>query len=162
MNLEEWWCVIKIENEQRSALIGFHSSTGCDYISSFFHKGKITSWKKHCKAKFLTALSILENQVTLDDETFSTLEEYTCCLYGSNSRKSTNWGSKSLLRNTNMRKIISTLHCCHLVETQKANWTVYLMKPANTAIVQEPPLQYGGWDVISNIILVNALSWKNC
>ena len=39
-----------------------------------------------CKAKFLTALSILENQVTLDDETFSTLEEYTCCLYGSNSR----------------------------------------------------------------------------
>ena len=86
MNLQEWWCVIKIENEQRSALIGFHSSTGCDYTSSFFHKGKITSWKKHCKAKFLTALSILENQVTLDDETFSTLEEYTCCLYGSNSR----------------------------------------------------------------------------
>ena len=76
-----------IDNEQRSALISFQSFTGCDYTSSFFRKGKINSWKKACvKPKFLAALSVLGNQVTLDDETFSTLEEYTCCLYGSNSK----------------------------------------------------------------------------
>ena len=54
----------------------FHSFTGGDYTSSFFHKEKITYWKNTCvKPKFLAALSILGNQVTLDDETFSTLEE---------------------------------------------------------------------------------------
>ena len=77
-----------IDNEQRSALIGFHSFIGCYYTSSFFCKRKITSWKKACVTpEFLAALSILGNQVTLDDETFSTLEEYPCCLYGSNSKK---------------------------------------------------------------------------
>ena len=87
-------CDQNIDNEQCSALIGFHSFTGCDYTSSFFRKGKINSWKKACevtpsksvKSKFFAALSVLGNQVTLDDETFSTLEEYTCCLYGSNSK----------------------------------------------------------------------------
>ena len=80
-------CDQNIDNEQRSALIDFHSFTGCDYTSSFFRKGKITSWKKACvKPKFLAKISILGNQVTLDDETFSTLKEYTCCLYGSNSK----------------------------------------------------------------------------
>ena len=38
------------------------------------------------KPKFFAALSIFGDQVTLDDETFSTLEEYTCCLYGSNGK----------------------------------------------------------------------------
>ena len=80
-------CNQNIDNEQLSALIGFHSFTGCDYISSFFRKGKITSWKKaSVKPKFLVALLILGNQVKLDKETFSTLEEYICCLYGSNSK----------------------------------------------------------------------------
>ena len=40
---------------------------------------------------------------------------------------------------------MSTLPCCHLPEnlllhTQQANRAAYLMKRANTAIVQEPPL----------------------
>ena len=38
------------------------------------------------KPKFLATLSILGNQVTLDDETFNTLEEYTCSSYGSNRK----------------------------------------------------------------------------
>ena len=53
-------CNQNIDNEKRSALIGFHSFTGCNYTPSFFHKGKITSWKKACvKPKFIVALSTL-------------------------------------------------------------------------------------------------------
>ena len=66
-------CNQNIDNEQLSALMGFHSFTVCDYTSSFFRKGKITSWKKACvKLKFLAALSTMGNPFTLDDETFST------------------------------------------------------------------------------------------
>ena len=35
-----------IDNEQRSALIGFHSFIGCDYTSSFFCKGKLLLGRK--------------------------------------------------------------------------------------------------------------------
>ena len=52
----------QLNDVERNALLGFHSSTGNDYVSSFFHKGKkyllenlwetlitniFSSWKKH-------------------------------------------------------------------------------------------------------------------
>ena len=132
-----------IDNEQFSPLIGFHSFAGCDYTSSFFRKWRITVWKKGCvKPKFLAALTILGNKVTLDDETFSTLEEeYTCCLYGSN-RKNINRPrfQKFTQKYEREEKYVDLflLPPCRnslLLHTQQANRATYLMKRANTAIV---------------------------
>ena len=58
-----------------------------DYTLLSFCKGKIISCKNACvKPRLLVALSKLGNQVTLDNETFSPLKKYTCCLYGTNSK----------------------------------------------------------------------------
>ena len=37
---------MKINEQGKEALIGFHAITGNDYISSFFGKGKRKCWKK--------------------------------------------------------------------------------------------------------------------
>ena len=152
-------CDKNIDNEQRSVVVGFHSFTGCDYTSSFFHNGKITSWEKTCvKPKFLAALSILGNQVTLDDETFSTLEEYTCFLYGSNSKNINKLRFQKFIQKYEREERyvdLALLPPCRnslLLHTQRANRPAYLMKRANIAIVQEPALQDCVWDVTGNII----------
>ena len=150
VNLEEWFvCDQNTYNEQRLPLISFHLITGGDYTSSFFCKGKITSLNKACvKPNFVVTLSsILGNQVTLDDETFNTLEEYTCCSYGSN-RKNINKlrFQKFTQKYERGEKYVhlAMLPLCRsslLLYTQQANWAANLMKSKNTAIVQEPTLQ---------------------
>ena len=139
-------CDQNIDNEQRSALVGFHSFTGRDYTSSFFRKRKITSWKKACvKPKFLAALSILENQVAIHDETSSTLEEYTCCLYCSNSKNINKLRFQKFIQKYEREEKYVGLAlqppCGNslLLHTQRANRAAYLMKRSNIAIVQEPP-----------------------
>ena len=37
---------MKIHEQEKEALIGFHAITGNDYILSFFGKGKRKCWKK--------------------------------------------------------------------------------------------------------------------
>ena len=40
---------MKIHDQKKEALIGFHAITGNDYILSFFGKGKCNCWKKLCQ-----------------------------------------------------------------------------------------------------------------
>ena len=141
VNLEEWFvCDQNTYNEQRLPLISFHLITGGDYTSSFFCKGKITSLNKACvKPNFVVTLpSILGNQDTLDDETFNTLEEYTCCSYGSN-RKNINKlrFQKFTQKYERGEKYVhlAMLPLCRsslLLYTQQANWAANLMKSKNT------------------------------
>ena len=44
---------VEIKEDNRNALIGFHAFTRCDCTSSFFRKGKTTSWKTmNSKSRF--------------------------------------------------------------------------------------------------------------
>ena len=38
---------VNVNDEELKALIGFQAMTGCNYVSSFFRKGKPTCWKKN-------------------------------------------------------------------------------------------------------------------
>ena len=64
------------------AIAAYHSLTGCDYISSFFKKGKVRPLKllqKDTDAQIvLSELSILEE---IDENTISTIEGYVCKIY---------------------------------------------------------------------------------
>ena len=51
--------------------------------------------------------------------------------------------------------ILAPCRNSRLLHTQQANCTPNLMKSANTAIVQEPPLQDCGGNVSGNIIWTN-------
>ena len=69
--------------EQRKAILGLHSFSGNDYLSSFFRKGKATCWKKMCmRAEFISAFSSLGINYSVDDEAERSVEKYVCALYG--------------------------------------------------------------------------------
>ena len=40
-----WLSDVDMSQDLKQALIGFHSFTGNDYISSFFRKGMVACWK---------------------------------------------------------------------------------------------------------------------
>ena len=65
---------VNVNNEELKALIGFHAMTDCDYVSSFFRKGK-PAGKKWSKKEDL--------QAVISEEICNDLEAYVCALYGS-------------------------------------------------------------------------------
>ena len=64
------------------ALLGLHSYTGCDTVSAFSGRGKVTGLKLLINnPRFQTAFSDLGKDWTLQDDLFHVLEEFTCKLY---------------------------------------------------------------------------------
>ena len=82
---------------QRKAILGLHSLSGNDYLSSFFRKGKVTCWKKMClRDEFITALSILGSGYKVDDAVAEIIEKYVCALYGRVKLQSVNEARASI------------------------------------------------------------------
>ena len=72
-----------LSTEKRKALLGLHSFSGNDYVSSFFRKGKVTCWKKMCiRDEFLSALATLGMEYQVSDEIMMIIERYVCALFG--------------------------------------------------------------------------------
>ena len=83
--------------EQRKAILGLHSLSGNDYVSSFFRKGKATCWKKMCmRTEFVSALSLLGMEFSVDEEAFTGIEKYVCALYGRSKLHSVNEARSSI------------------------------------------------------------------
>ena len=111
-------CDQTIDNEQRSEMIVFHSFTGCNYKSSFFSQGKTLLGRKPVwNQNFLPHYQYWEIKSRLmmkhSAPQKSTLVVHMVVI----GKKSTNWDSKSLLRNMSERKSMSILPYSHLVET---------------------------------------------
>ena len=88
-----WLNQVVIEDQLKRTLIGFHSFTGNDYVSSFFNKGKQMCQKALKKNRnFVEAFSLLgENwSVDVDDGIIPVLEQYVCTIYGYPREKSAN------------------------------------------------------------------------
>ena len=72
-----------ISHERSLSLIGLHSFTGNDYVSSFFKRGKDHCWKLLQKYhRFEDCFTKLGASETLSDDLFEQLEELVCFLYG--------------------------------------------------------------------------------
>ena len=69
---------IIFDNEINS-LIRFHAFTGNDYISSFYRKGKATSFKiLQGSSKFQSTFATLGNYCDISDDILTKLEEFVC------------------------------------------------------------------------------------
>ena len=67
-----------------SALPGMHSLTGCDTVSAFGGKGKVSALKLMQKnQKYQDAFANLGNEWSLPRPLFNVLQEFTCQLYAS-------------------------------------------------------------------------------
>ena len=86
-----WLNQVVIEDQLKRALIGFHSFTRNDNVSSFFKKGKHLCWKSLRKNRnYVEVFCLLgENwSVDLDDGIMPVLEQYVCTIYGYPREKS--------------------------------------------------------------------------
>ena len=71
---ELWLDKIGISNDLRKSIIGFHSFTGNDDVSSFFRKGKATCFKvMKANTQFSEAFTSLGNDWSINEETSLTL-----------------------------------------------------------------------------------------
>lgn len=73
-----------VGDEICESLIGLHAFTGCDSVSAFAGKGKITALKKLKYIESKKAFSKLGSEWTLSNEIIKGLEQFTCALYSSN------------------------------------------------------------------------------
>ena len=81
---EIWLDQINLRADRRQALIGFHSFTGNDYVSTFFRKGKGECCKMMIKNDlFIEVITQLGNDMELSQQIKLVLERYVCRLYGS-------------------------------------------------------------------------------
>ena len=68
---------------EREALLGLHTFSGNDYVSSFFRKGKQVFWKKLKKSEeFINLFARFGSSNSIDNETSEKLEKFVCYIYG--------------------------------------------------------------------------------
>ena len=73
---------IDIDDDLVKAMIGFHSFSGNDYVSSFFRKGKEKCWKLLEKTRKFQAAMEQASSPEVSSELYKLLEEYVCQIYG--------------------------------------------------------------------------------
>jgi hypothetical protein len=67
----------------RRAVLGMHSFSGNDSVSSFFRKGKQAVWKAVTKnIAFIDLFSSLGTEVTASEELVRGVEWFVCSIYG--------------------------------------------------------------------------------
>ena len=73
--------------EHISALLALHAFTGADCTSAFKGKGKVRPIKiLNQNSKFIQIFAEVGNSWELDEQILSGVQEFTCRLYGFNSR----------------------------------------------------------------------------
>lgn len=71
-----------LDDDVCKALLGFHAYTGCDSVSAFSGRGKVTALKVLMNnPKFQDAFCKLGNEWSLPDSLMDVLEEFTCQMY---------------------------------------------------------------------------------
>ena len=92
---------VVIEDQLKTALIGYHSFTGNDYIFSFFKKGKQMCRKALKKNRiFDEAFSLLGKNWSIDvgGGILPVLEQYVCTIFGYPGEKSAKLSDKNSSR----------------------------------------------------------------
>ena len=143
---------VRLEDEIVQALIGFHSFTGNDYISSFFNKGK-KKWYELLdgKVKFQDAMSQLGNTWNLSDDLLNKIQQFVCQIYGSRKEKVNDTRYELFHRKyNNQNKIVdmSSLPPCESVlklHIMRANYVACLWKKSKIAMIDLPNVIYHGW-----------------
>ena len=68
---------------KRAALVGLHSFSGNDHVSSFFKKGKQIMWKKvKGNETYLQLFADFGNEESLSQASFSEIEKFVCDVHG--------------------------------------------------------------------------------
>ncbi|KAK5645586.1 hypothetical protein RI129_006886 [Pyrocoelia pectoralis] len=133
-----------------TALVGLHAYTGCDTVSAFSGKGKVTPFNLvFGNEKFISLFSKIGVDVNLSDDLFKSLQEFTCQLYsrGTNVAEVNNL-RYNLFRSKRGKIDSSQLPPCENVlrlHAKRANYQAFVWRQCLVPIVQEISLQDHGW-----------------
>ena len=143
---------LRISEEEKKAIIGFHAVTGNDYVSSFFGKGKRKCWKKMVsKSMFLDIVKCLGDSWDIPETFFTAIEEFICAIYNAKS-KTVNAAREEIFtkKYANENKIIdlSFLPPCDTtlqLHVKRANFVAKLWKTCLDQDFTLPDIQNHGW-----------------
>ena len=87
----------RLSEKQKKALLGLHSFTGNDYVSSILRKGKQLCWK-HVKDNltFLDLFANLGNSQGITSDQLAGLEHFVCTIFGRRQQHSVNEARKDI------------------------------------------------------------------
>ena len=147
-----WLKDITLNEDERKALIGFHSFTGNDYVPALFRKGKKRCWLVMKKSeKFLNVFRELGRDWELTDKVVTTIEEYVCALYGSkkDSVDSTRF-DMIMKKQTRENKAIdlSAIPPCFsslYLQIKRANFVAATWKRTESAQISLSNIDENGW-----------------
>ena len=144
-------------------LPGLHALTGCDTVSAFSGKGKMTALKltkRH--ARFIELFQLVGSDWDVPDELFSRLQEFTCFMYSSNpGTKDVNdlryrlfCAKKGGLDSNQLPPCVDTLrkHC------ERANYQAAIWRRSLQSHPQIPSPAGHGWSLEEDRLVVNWMS----
>lgn len=148
---------VDIKKDSRSALIGFHVFTVCNYISSLFHEGTHTWWKTIIsKSRFKEVITRLWAICSIAQQIIRILVTHL-----ESWKMLTSFDS--IISPKSGKEIVSLLifQFCHdekplNLYILRANRVTCLMKRSSITHVNEPPLSGCGWDREGNIWIEEA------
>ena len=145
---------VGLSKEQKLAIVGFQSFTGNYFLSSFFQKGKLTSWKLLEKHHiFLQTFARLGENLTTSESLINSLEEFVCLLYGSSRYKKVNDLRFHLFRmkyeNNNKIIDLSLLPPCRdvlVLHIMRAAYVANVWRNSDVGCQQLQLIEYNGWN----------------
>lgn len=147
-------------NEKCEALLGLHAFTGCDTVSSFAGKGKISALNLlHKHPQHIETLRTLGSSWEISDELLIRLESFTCQMYSSSTTtKKVNelrfnlfCARKGEIESWQLPPCLSSLslHC------QRANYQCRIWRLSLEAFPDTPsPVGYG-WILENELLTIN-------
>ena len=129
-----------------NALTGFHAFTGCDSISSFAGKEKLSCYKTlNTQDNFLTTFSALGSEFVVTNQLLDQIQVFVCALYGSKetdvnaARYSTFCTTAPLEKSLPPNKDALNQHL------RRANYQAGIWRQCLASMMTLPPPQDHGW-----------------
>lgn len=142
--------------EKSIALPSLHAFSGCDTVSSFTRKGKITVLKILNKyPEFASSFSQLGSSLDIQSRLFSELETFVCRLYGNSTCNEVNKlrYEMAMQRGFKSGLDLSLLPPCKAsldMHIKRANYQSFIWKKAHIGFVSMPLPMAHGWQMKDN------------
>ena len=143
---------INTDDEKKLALLGFHASTGNDYVSSFFRRGKEKSWKIVEKySRFTTMFANLGNSWEASEED---LKCHLCRGKGKSVDELRYKKFENVYRTKNKIQDLSLLPTCRrslVLHLKQADYIARIWKLCFQAIINFQDISNHGWNIDGTI-----------
>ena len=141
-----------LSDKQKEALIGLHSFSGNDYVSSFFRKGKTTCWKTLLKNEiFSNVFSELGTSFVINEQMLNNIQNFVCVLYGQSKLREVNEARNAVFgKYEGLGKIVDM---CMLppcfgnlqLHTRRANYVASIYRQSRQLIMSIEHYMHHGW-----------------